>query len=112
MALCILIFLWVQDEFGFDRFHENRGQVYRLLSTDFAGGEVSRAAGVPSLLGPTLVEEYPEVVKAARAQVGWSNYYLHLGDKNFMQERLATVDSVFFLKFFSSRFFQVIRQRL
>ncbi|MFC2161667.1 ABC transporter permease, partial [Acidobacteriota bacterium] len=96
MALCILIFLWVQDEVGFDRFHENGGQIYRLLSTDHAGGESSQAAGVPSLLGPSLVEEYPEVVNYVRVQVGWSNYYLHLGDKNFMQERLATVDPSFF----------------
>ena len=96
MTLCILIFLWVQDELGFDRFHENRNQIYRLLSTDFAGDEIFRAAGVPSLLGPTLLEEYPEVVNSARAQVGWSNYFLHLGEKNFMQEKLATVDPAFF----------------
>jgi len=96
MALCILIFLWVQDELSFDSFHKNRNQIHRLLSTDLAGGEIFRAAGVPSLLGPTLVEEYPEVVNYARAQVGWTGYFLHLGDKNFMQERLATVDPTFF----------------
>ena len=96
MTLCILIFLWVQDELSFDRFHENGGQIFRVLSTDFSGGEVFRAAGVPSLLGPTLFEEYPEVVNYTRVQVGWDGYFLHLGDKNFMQERLATVDPSFF----------------
>jgi len=96
MACCILIFLWVQDELGFDRFHENSDRIFRILSTDHSGGEVFRSAGVPSMLGPALVEDYPEVVNYVRAQVGWSGYYLHLGDKNFMTERLATVDPSFF----------------
>ena len=96
MACCILIFLWVQDEISFDRFHENSDRIYRILSTDHSGGEIFRSAGVPSLLGPTLIEEYPEVVNFARGQVGWSGYNLHLGDKSFMTEKLATVDPSFF----------------
>jgi putative ABC transport system permease protein len=99
MACCILIFLWVQDELGFDRFHKNSNRIFRALSTDHSGGEMFRSAGVPSLLGPTLVDEYPEVVKYTRCQVGWSGYYLHRGDKNFMWEKLATVDPSFFKVF-------------
>ena len=30
MAVCILIFLWVQDEWSFDRFHKNADVIYRV----------------------------------------------------------------------------------
>ena len=31
MACCILIFLWVQDELSFDRFHDNSDSLHRVL---------------------------------------------------------------------------------
>lgn len=32
IACCILIFLWVQDELSFDRFHENADSTYRIIT--------------------------------------------------------------------------------
>ena len=31
MACCILIFLWVQDEVGYDTFHTNSEHIYRVI---------------------------------------------------------------------------------
>ncbi len=31
IACCILILLWVQDELSYDRFHENAGDIYRVI---------------------------------------------------------------------------------
>ena len=31
MTCCILILLWVLDELSFDRFHENSGDIYRII---------------------------------------------------------------------------------
>lgn len=60
------------------------------------GGKIVHFGESPSLIGPTLVDEYPEAVNFTRGQIGWTGYYLHYGDKNFMEERLATVDPSFF----------------
>lgn len=96
MAICILILLWLQDELSWDRFHKNGDQIYRITSEDRAGGNVFKLAGSPSPIGPTLVEEYPEVENFTRVQSGWSGWYLHLGEKIFMKERLACADPSFF----------------
>ena len=96
MACCILILLWVTDELNYDRFHENADRIYRVISENHAGGKIMLAGESPSLIGPTLVEEYPEVVNFTRVQCGWTGYYLHYGEKNFMWERLCTADPSFF----------------
>lgn len=96
MACCILILTWVLDELSYDRFHKNSDQICRVVSVDHSGGDIWKASGSPSLIGPTLVEKYPEFLNFARVQCGWSGYFLHYGEKNFMTMKLATVDPSFF----------------
>lgn len=96
MACCILIFLWMADELSFDRFHENADRIVRVVATDLRGGEARRYLDTPSLLGPTLKDEYPEVIDFCRMQCGWTNYWLHYGDKKFFEKRLCTADPSFF----------------
>ncbi len=96
MTVCILILLWLQDELSWDKFHKNGNQVYRIISEDRAGGNLFRSAGSPSPIGLTLVEEYPEVENFTRVQSGWAGWYLHIGDKTFITERLACADPSFF----------------
>ena len=64
MACCILIMLWVQDELSFDDFHAGGDELYRVMS----GGAYFKDgyAISPAPLAPAVVEELPEVVKAAR----------------------------------------------
>ncbi len=96
MACCILILTWVWDELSYDRFHKNVDRIFRIVTENHVGGQVSVLAGSPAPLGRTLVEQYPDVEQAVLVQSGWSNYYLHLGDKIFIQERLAAVGPSFF----------------
>ena len=51
MACCILILLFVRDEFGYDRYHEKAEQIYRVLGprTCFPLGVVIRDA-VPEVI--------------------------------------------------------------
>jgi len=99
MASCILIFLWISDELSFDRFYPNADNLVRCIAEDHRGGQIKKYLDTPSLLGPTLKEEFPEVVNACRMQCGWTNYWLRYEDKNFMEERLCTTDPTFFEMF-------------
>lgn len=54
MAVCLLLVLYIQNEFGYDNFHERGGQIYRLAlerkysgRSAFRGGntQVHRAGG-------------------------------------------------------------------
>lgn len=65
MACCILIFLWVEDELGFDRFHPNRDRLYRIVMRT-EGTWVTSSGWA---LAPTLKREFPEIRKATRVAV-------------------------------------------
>ncbi len=66
IACCLLIILYVKDELGFDRFHKNGENIYRMQSTISMNDnkQVFNAVGLPA--GPTLLEEVPEVLNQTR----------------------------------------------
>ena len=68
IASSILILLWVQDELGYDGFHENGDRIYRIVGKGKAETHgVSEYYAVTSLpLGSTLKNEYPDVHLATR----------------------------------------------
>jgi putative ABC transport system permease protein len=96
MACCILILTWVWDELSYDRFFENSDRIFRIVTENHAGSRVTVMAGSPAPIGKALVEQYTEIKQAVRVQCGWSNYFLHYGDKIFILEKLAAVDPTFF----------------
>jgi putative ABC transport system permease protein len=96
MACCIMILLWIVDELSYDRFHKNAGNIVRTIAKDMRESQMRMYLDTPSLLGPTLKEDYPEVVEFCRMQCGWTNYWLHYQDKNFIDHRLCTADPSFF----------------
>jgi len=67
MALCMLIYQYVKTELTFDSFHDNRDNIYRMVPVmQQDSGEWKNFAMSPMPLGPTLVEEFPEVERFVR----------------------------------------------
>jgi putative ABC transport system permease protein len=98
IACCILIFLYVQDELSYDRFHANAQDIYRVIRVRTSpDGTVSAQPSNSGLLAPLLKSDFPEVVKSARI-VG-SEQIVRVGDKSFC-EVLQFVDPDF-LEMFS-----------
>jgi len=73
MACCILILLWVQDELSFDRFHENKDQIFRVVSEDNTTDRAYIIWRTSPPLGPALKEEFPEILNATRFS-DWGTY--------------------------------------
>ena len=94
MVCCILILLWVQDELGFDQFHENGDNLYIVGTRMRLGSRTVTTTGTPPALGPVLKEEYPEIVRSVRFCNGPHDLYLTYGDKKFKEEAEA-VDASF-----------------
>ena len=65
MACCILILLWVQDEFSYDKFHENADRIYRVIKI-WRKGEIAHYATTPAPLAQALKEDIPEISNSAR----------------------------------------------
>jgi putative ABC transport system permease protein len=64
MACCFLVFLWVQDELSFDRFHQNARQIHRVLRNS-QGTDIYNPYN-PGPVGPALKSDYTEIINAAR----------------------------------------------
>ena len=65
MACFILIFLWVQDELSFDKFHENAPGLYRINTRDSENPDVI-IHNSSFALAPGLKERYPEIAAFTR----------------------------------------------
>jgi putative ABC transport system permease protein len=101
MASAILILLWVQDEWSYDRHFENAGELFLVHENTFIKGKDAVASDVtPSPLAAALKTEYPEITYSSR--------YLSLpislpkGDE-FILEDCSFVDRDF-LKMFNIEF--------
>lgn len=66
MASCLLIVLYVADEFSYDRFHEHAGEIYRINWDYSWNGEEGVGPGTPPPLAQAMVEHLPEVESATR----------------------------------------------
>ncbi len=95
MAVCILIFLWVQDELSFDRFHQNADSLYQVLLNPT--GTNSYWSHGPGPLGPALKQEYPEIADTCRA-FGHARAPFRYKDSLFTG-RVQGVDPAFFEMF-------------
>ena len=72
LACVILIFMHVQYEFSYDRYHENADRIYKIVFQTPTGGYMgSDRYGVTSApLAPALMEAFPEIEAATRLDNG------------------------------------------
>ena len=94
-ATCaLLIMLWVQDERGFDRFHRNFRDLYRVVA-DWPKNDWKGVNATPMPLGPLVKAEVPEVAEAVRV-TSHSRLVVRFRDKMFYESRGIVVDPAFF----------------
>ncbi|MEO1013232.1 MAG: FtsX-like permease family protein [Bacteroidota bacterium] len=100
LACVLFIFLWVTDELGIDRFHENRAHLYQVMMNFENSDGIFTSEGTPSILAETLKEEYPEVTHAIGSTIGFGMplFTLSPEDKNINAKGLF-VDKDFFEMF-------------
>ncbi|MCB0656880.1 MAG: ABC transporter permease [Saprospiraceae bacterium] len=68
----LLIYLWVADEYSYDRFHENLDRLYAVTSKEVMEGQVFGSYDTPGLLGEELPKSMPEVEMACN--IAWTQY--------------------------------------
>ncbi|MEJ2637421.1 MAG: ABC transporter permease [Calditrichia bacterium] len=95
IACCILILLYVQDELNYDRYNENAGQIYRIALEGRVGDNQINAAVTCPPLAQALMQEFPEVLQAARIDLN-NNMLIRYQDKAFNETRFYWADSNIF----------------
>ena len=84
LTCTILIYLWVHDEYQFDKFHEKDARLYQLMEHRQGKGEVFIADESSGILAETVAAQNPDVeYAAAEAPAAWfQKFTLSVGDKN------------------------------
>jgi ABC-type antimicrobial peptide transport system permease subunit len=101
MASAILILLWVQDEWSFDRNFRNANELFRVIENqNLTTGGNSLIVPVPGALAHALKEEYPEIIRAVRL---CPNPLTLQKKGEFIEETVISTDKDF-LKMFGIRF--------
>lgn len=96
LATCIVIYLYVQEDLSFDRFHQEHNQIVRVLTIDKAEGVSSKIVAVTApALGPAAKEELPEVVESVRLTGGGNPYDLVYEDQAVKSSGAFRVDPSF-----------------
>ncbi len=97
LACCMLIFLYAKDEMSYDRFHQNKNEIYRLTAVDRSPDGNENKLGVTGMVpGPTFKRLIPEIKDYVRVQEEYQT--LRRGNEVFQQQSL-NVDSNFFSLF-------------
>jgi putative ABC transport system permease protein len=65
LLVSFIVFLWVQDELSFDRFHTEPDRLFQVMRTAEYGSVVSTSPSVTAKLDDVLDEDYPEIETAA-----------------------------------------------
>ena len=95
LACCILITLWIRFEVNYDRFHENKDDLYQVTShVILPTGETQSFISSPGALAAALKMERPEVLHATRLVDG-TKVMLGTKDNRFL-EVIRFVDPDFF----------------
>ncbi len=97
MGCCLLIALYVYDEWSYDRFNANFDQIYRITEKQKQPEGIFDVAATPGPLGPALEKDFPEVINATR--VGRWLGLLTQGRQSAESNQMLVVDPSFFSLF-------------
>ncbi len=95
LACFILIGLWVKDELSFDRFHQKKDRIFRVLNRTQDGNAHFQ---ITYALGPALKAQYPEVEEACRVWL-WYGSHVKYQDKIYAERNIYLADPSFFRLF-------------
>ena len=64
MAVSILIFLWIQNELSYDKFHEKSDNIYRLVQTQYYSSGPLTTTCMPGPISDEIREDVPEILNS------------------------------------------------
>src|SRR5688572_17840962 len=94
IAACILIFLYVQYELSYDKYHVKATRIYRLTEILHLPKEDRSQAVTSAIMAPTLQTKFPEIQKTVRFT--FSSRVLSLKERKFYDTKIVYADSTLF----------------
>ena len=95
LAASLLILLWVQDEFSYEKFNLNAETIYRVEEDQFYSGERYHVTVTPHPSGPVWKEKIPEIKDQTRIN-RLPRLLFRQEDKVFFESAVIAADSGIF----------------
>lgn len=100
LACFILIFLYIQDELSYDKFHTKHDRIYRLVEHFESEGVGEHSASQPFPVAHTLHTDFPGQVEEVVRLFNFQSPSLSLSnvsrEREYNESRIFLVDSTFF----------------
>ena len=97
----LLIVIYLRHELSYDAYHEKADRIYRVAEIYTQSGNVQHIANSPALWGPTLRDEFPEVVDCVRFMPPATQFVVSRVNKDlrFYEDRFVFADASVFAVF-------------
>lgn len=94
----LFAFVYINDELQFDQQHTDRDEIYRLYKRyiNVTEGVDHLTFETSGMMGPTMEDEYPEVLSSVRVLPWWHGVVLTHKQTNISSEGLYFADANFF----------------
>jgi hypothetical protein len=100
IACAILIYLWVQNELSFDKFHQDSERLFTLYEDQFyEAGEQFTMYSTPAPLAGALKQTFTEVEGVSRYVSSWKKLTIKADEQSYVEERVWMADPDFLRMF-------------
>lgn len=98
IAVALLLYIYVQDENNFDKFHTNFDNLYRVNLDANLGDEIQKWSNAPNIIAPKMAEEIADIDKSIRlfAHDFGNTAYVRVNEQNYIEDRLYWADKDLF----------------
>ncbi len=99
ITCCLMLFLFILNEFSYDNFHKNGKNIYRIMRVGETNGERREIPYVSAAYAPALANDFSDVIKQV-IRVDHDNDLISYNNISFNEKNIYLTDDNFF-SFFS-----------
>jgi putative ABC transport system permease protein len=99
MSSAALLFLWIEREFSYDQFHENKEKIFVAWNRENQNGQIQCESTTPRVLAPTLAQEYAGVESAVSYAAYGNSHLFTVGEKRLVKTSGVFTDPQFLTMF-------------
>ncbi|MEP6682279.1 MAG: ABC transporter permease, partial [Parafilimonas sp.] len=95
ITVCMMIYLFIINEFSVDNFHKNGDHIYRVMRGVSMDGKAASVAYLSGPYAPALLNDFKGQIKRA-VRINPSDNLVTIGNQSFHEKKVLDVDSDFF----------------
>ena len=98
ITCCLMLFLFILNEFSFDKFHKNGKNIYRIMRVGEMNGERHEIPYVSAAYAPALLNDFPGAIHSA-VRIMHDNDLISYKNISFNEKNIFLTDDNFFTVF-------------